>query len=177
MRTTTSLIYCFLLVFGYYSQMTPTPPLSIVYKLEIIENITPPMEGTEDLFISEEMLNDPNLQEDPAIIHHKENLLLHQNDKNGLISIYILFENTNNIKKIHYKLGRTQGSNDLVEGFSEFDNYDINNKVIFSHVENIENQIRLDLGLYMNIEHIFGEFQIEDTIGNRSTVLFKENHL
>lgn len=171
-----ALILPILLCSYLYGQIVQFP-LSITYKLDVMENLTPPMEDTEDMFITEEMLNDPNLQEDPAIVHYKENLLIHQNDKNGLISLYLLFENTDNLKYIHYKLGRTQGTNDILEGTAEFDDYSMKKKVVFSRVKGIENQIRLDLGLFMDIGSLYGEFQIEDNMGNRSTVIFKENHL
>lgn len=159
-----------------YSQNISTI-LSVTYNVEQVEGefIDPVTMLDESVIILDSaIMNDPAMQNDPMVIQQKTNEIMHQDDVNGSVSVVLLLSDTLNIDKIHYKLGRTIGGSDLLEGVMLYDDHQYMNTV--SSIK-VLNQISLNFGVFGDIKNLYSEFYIEDSAGNTSPVHTKELHL
>ena len=162
----------FLFSYSLYGQTTQSI-LSVDYDVQQIQDdIIDPLEGLDEsiLVIDSSLLNDPILQNDPTIIAAKTELLTHQNDINGLISIRVLLSDTLDVNEVYFKIGRVANNDDVI-------NSHVNLNINIGSYRQVLNQITIDLGAYKQIDNLYGEFYIKDAAGNSSSVLLKEFHL
>jgi hypothetical protein len=154
----------FLISFSLFStfilSQTVPSPLLVTFNVFQVENSLIDMTILED----SAMLNDPAMQDEPAFIKYKTEELIHQGEINGNIVIHLLLVDTLGVKNIHYKIGRAIGSNDIIEGVAGYD-------------YRLVNQVKLNIGLGKNISNLYGEFYIENDLGETSTMLTQELYM
>ncbi|MCT4579941.1 MAG: hypothetical protein N4A35_00875 [Flavobacteriales bacterium] len=155
----------------YCSQVTISTPLSLSISVEEVDNGV--MNNNDLQMLDSVMLNDPAMQEDPMIIQYKTELLQHQGELNGLVKMYIILSDTADIAKIHYKMGRAQNSNDVLNGNVVYDDNQIHGAITYSRTLN---QIKLVLGMYNNVGDLYGEVYLEDNQGRLSNTVQAEYH-
>jgi len=83
-----------------------------------------------------------------------------------LVSVTMIVPDTNQINKIHIKLGSTLGTNDLVD--QQYD-YDVNLNSPQMYIRELD-MIKICFGEYLNTNVFYSEISIEDHSGNFSTI-------
>ena len=87
-------------------------------------------------------------------------------------SVSVLLLDTVEISKIYVKAGRTQGGNDLLESYFEYDNNTPANGISYSrHLK----QMDLGIGNFINLRNIYTEVYIENTSGVTTQLVL--NHI
>jgi len=173
-----SLIILLLLTSFSFSIISQSPPLSVSYQITELPNditfVPNELEPNHYAILNDSAeLVDPIMLEDSSLIQMKTEQLINKNKLNGSLSISILLADTINIKKIHYKIGRSNGNYDLADGEIEYDNFQMNNHVVYSRTLN---QVTLHLGIYNNLDNLFGVFFLENKNGELSPLFPAEYH-
>lgn len=91
--------------------------------------------------------------------------------QNFNLEVAVLLNDTTQIEKIHIKLGRTEGGNDIFEDYFVFDNNTPGGLKTYLRNGKL---VTLGLGSYTNLNTIYIQVYIESTIGS-TTPLFIKN--
>lgn len=139
---------------------------------EFIDPLILSIEST--VILDSVLIQDSALQEGVVVVQQDIDVMSHQDEVDGGLSIIIILEslldeNVLSFDKVYYKIGRVPGGNDIDEGFVSCSN----NADCYS----VQNQLSFKLGVYSSIRELYGEFYIESTEGNVSPVFIKEFHL
>lgn len=156
---------------AFYAQSTTAYPISL--SISIDELGSGLILGDEFNEVDLNMLNDSAMHEDPLVVQYNTEVQNHQGEVNGIVTLSVLLSDTNDVTKVHYKIGRSHGQNDLIESNILFDDNQVHGAITYNRTQN---QIRLVLGMYNNIGDLYGEVYIEDSQGQLSSVIQAEYH-
>lgn len=158
-----------------YSQNTPNI-LSVDYNIMHFKNSTSNFidEVNESVIIIDSIaLSDPMKQEDPLIVEFisQQNIAINQGKDD--VSIMVELPQSLNGYKLHYKVGRTLGTDDVAFGYLYLDQNNPHNPITIYWVMN---RLTINLGFHSNINNLFGEFYLESPSGVISSIFYKELH-
>jgi hypothetical protein len=133
--------------------------------------------GLRDIHISLTPVSS-NLEIDSSIIDNQAAIdsviYNYYHNEDFSLSLSVLLLDSTQVNKIHIKLGRTEGGNDLFDSYFVFDNYSPGNNT--SYERNLFNVI-MGLGVFQNLNNIYASVYIESTIGTTSEVIYRQINL
>ncbi len=118
-------------------------------------------------------LNDPIMQGDPLIAEFMSQQSIAENQGKDDVSITVELPQNLTGYKLHYKVGRTLGANDVAIGYLNLDQDNAHNPITIYWVMN---RLTINLGFHSNINNLFGEFYLESSSGATSSIFYKEIH-